>query len=454
MFRVERSKKLGLLIMGASIFSLVHFPGIHFKVSEVLCFAFFLSEIKHFKSTSRFILRNTTFTKFVLLLVLSIITTVLSSPHLNNAHDIFYFIIFNYILCSCALFYAFLGINRKINYASILKATTVAILILTFFGVLNYITKRADFIEIMSSNLLEGTDLAEQFSERDRFRVQSMFQNPFNYGYICTMILLLHIYGFIKKLENKTIFLLVLICALFGIFTCGCRTVVFVTIISVTTFFLFAFSLKRKLRYFSVTMLLCVFAYMSVPFIQEKVDSIFTMFDSHSEVEGSSTTMRQEQYLTVYSYIQDHLLFGRGYNFFVLDLGWSNSKELLKDTRLQGLEGVLLSRMLERGLVGVTLYLVFYFLLIRLFYKHRKTSKEEAAMGLAIIIAYLCFANMTGELLSVFPTLLCVGIFAKIIIIDKRIQKKQLYVIYRNNPRLQAKISKRGYTVHSRANIH
>ena len=49
-----------------------------------------------------------------------------------------------------------------------------------------------------TSNILDDVALGDVFIEDDRFRVQSMFNSPFDYGYICAAILLLHLHGCIS----------------------------------------------------------------------------------------------------------------------------------------------------------------------------------------------------------------------------------------------------------------
>lgn len=42
-------------------------------------------------------------------------------------------------------------------------------------------------------------------------------------------------------------------------------------------------------------------------------------------------------------------------------------------------------------------------------FRNRKTSKQVTALGLSILAVYLSFANMTGNLQSVYSTLLQLG---------------------------------------------
>lgn len=97
----------------------------------------------------------------------------------------------------------------------------------------------------VSSN---GEDAGQVFMTSDRFRVQAMFLSPFDYGYICILMLLLHIYGFIHKYETKIRFFIVASCCIFGILSCGCRTNIFCALIGVSVFFLLAYKLGKSIR--------------------------------------------------------------------------------------------------------------------------------------------------------------------------------------------------------------
>ena len=96
--------------------------------------------------------------------------------------------------------------------------------------------QHAGFIDI----ILQGSDLnsvTEDLggkyanSEEGRFRVQSMFLSPFDYGYISMMLLILHFYAYKRKLESKLWFGIVIICSLFGIVFCGCRLLLYVPLL-------------------------------------------------------------------------------------------------------------------------------------------------------------------------------------------------------------------------------
>lgn len=125
--------------------------------------------------------------------------------------------------------------------------------------------------------------------------------------------------------------------------------------------------------------------------------------------------LRMEQLASVISYMDGHYWLGRGYDYFWIDLQFSKGLENSLAPDLYGLEGVHLSYLLERGIVGYALYLLFFILLLSFILRHRKSNREEAAAAFALLVMYLSFAHMTGELNSPPSTFLLLGMLLRTI---------------------------------------
>ncbi len=414
MFKVKREVKGALLISGTIIFTLVNIPiiPVH-SANAVLCLCFLLSEIRYIRKY----LTTHRRTPIPLLLKISVISAffcIITSPHVYDTfQNIRLFIQSELFFKYFAICYTAWALKDKSSIKVTLKYTSIAMIIITFFGILNFITKIAFFVNEATigkvSEMMGGETIGNVYLQRERFRVQAMFANPFDYGYICVMMLLLHIHCFIEKRTKLRPFLIVCICCLFGIFTCGCRTIVFCAIVTFISYILLAFRPQKYVKYGLVGSLILIGAYLTIPYVQEQCDKMLTMFDEKSNVGGSSMEVRMIQYAAVFNHISGHEIFGRGYGYFTKDLGWGQGVEYLVDRDLYGLEGVTMNLLLERGFFGLICWLVFYIVLINYFWKHRKYNRQIAALGLSLTILYLCFSNMTGQLLSVYPTLLLLG---------------------------------------------
>lgn len=421
MFVVRREYKAGILIMGTIVFTVVSIPAVPFHDANILLpLSFLLSEVKHLNAMIRSTRGKLIWNLMGIAILLSVLT-IIASPHLRDAESLRIFVQGELFFKYFVLLYAFWAFSNEESIKPTLRVTFYAMIVLTAFGVLNSVTKSADFVSIMTQGAVKttvssnGDDAGQVFMTSDRFRVQAMFLSPFDYGYICVLMLLLHIYGFIHKYETKLKFLVVASCCIFGILSCGCRTNIFCGLIGVSVFFLLAYKLGKSIRLSLLGIFLACISYMCVPAVQEIFDNMMTMFDKNSNVTGSSMELRAVQYAAVLYHIQDNPLLGCGYQYFLIDMGWGQGREFLLDSRLAGLEGVIMNYILERGFIGVFLYLLFYISILYYFYKNRKKASMTIALGISVLSAYLAFANMTGELSSVYPTLLLLGYVFKVI---------------------------------------
>ena len=436
MFKVEKKYKLAILLLSAVCFNCVRIYAIPFGLSiYVLCFSFILSELfclkKNIKEIQNTILRPLMYSAIFATVILAI-----HSPHYNNLMQYIRLAINELFAKYFVLCYAFLSIRKGDDIRPAFKISYYGLLVLTLFALFNYITKSAFFINEMYRGMILTDvmqDAGNKFTYSERFRVQAMFFNPFDYGYICILLLLFNWYCYMKSFITKRRFYIIISCCIFGIITCGCRTNMLCCLIGAFVYVLFAFDLKKRAKYFAVCSLMGIILFSSIPLLQEKVNEMLSIFDKNSSMSGSSIEMRVLQYTAVMNHIKGHFLFGRGLDYFLIDMGWGKGKQYLVDQDLFGLEGVLMNYLLERGFVGVCFYLFFYVYILYFFHKHKSKDRNISALGISILITYLAFANMTGELSSVFPTLLVVGICLKILYINIS-SKQNKYEIQHRNP--------------------
>lgn len=420
MFRLSREYKVAILLLSSICLDAVVLKFVPFGGSQyILSHCFILSEISYIRQYVK-TFKKTIIYPLLLIVIVAAVVLLMNSPHYNgNLTGILRLFIVELTGKYFAICYAFVSILSMNNMKPILKVSYYGLLILTAFGVLNLIIGRAWFIDTIGTHMTVAenlTDLGGKFTNSERFRVQAMFFSPFDYGYICNLLLLLQLWGYVKKLVSKQQFYISAVCSIFGVLFCGCRTNILCFVIGIIVFVYYAYSMKQWIRYAMMGFFLCVIVYSTVPVIQEKVDQTMTAFDINSQTSGSSIDMRLLQYTAVLYHIRNHELFGRGLGFFNIDMGWGESQAAsLVDKDLYGLEGVVMSYLLERGIIGLLLYLSFYATILYFLYRHRITDKQTSAFGLSLVFVYLAFANMTGELGSVFPTLLLLGCCIKLI---------------------------------------
>lgn len=411
MFYVKREWKAAMLVLGAMTLTLVDIPGIPLhKANLLLQVAFLLSEWRdlprHFKR-----LLSTPYLWIPLLIVsFSALLAALTSPYTSLKETIEYELLFKYF----AIVYAFWAVKNEKSLKPILRISLYCLMALTIFGVLNYLTKSAMFVNALTegkTTIYGDVALGDVYTESDRFRVQSMFQYGFDYGYICAAMLLLHLHGWYRHLESKTEFIIAIACCSFGILTCGCRIVWVSAIFSFICYSMWVFKLNRNVIYGMIAVMLLILSYNTVPAVEEKVNQMTDIFVEDSETEGSSIQLRTSQYMTVAIHIEGHEWLGQGKGYW--EHIYTEDQESVRG--LYGVESVILQTLLERGIVGLVLWAAFYTVIFRYFWINRKRMRKLTGLGASILTLYLVFSIGTGELGSVYPTMLLLGSTMKMI---------------------------------------
>lgn len=425
MFKVKIGYKIGYLLLMYQLFSFVNIP-ILGRVNFFIPLCFLISEFRNIVSIKNYC-KRTIVSKALAIFLFSMVILIWFSPHLQGADGIRFLIqeeiLFKYFL----LLYAFYACRDREQFKIIIRISLVGLSVMTIVGVINFATQSTFYI----GNLMSGYDTSSMFdgqmdfsamsANSSRFRVNSTFLNSFDYGFMSVALLLTYLYALqVNLIAKRTLYYAIFACA-FGIFTCGSRTVIFCGVIAIVVFILTAYNTSKSLKYILVTLILSIALYTIIPDVASKVDFALSALDDNSDVSGSNMEGRLLQYTTVFYHIKDDLLFGRGFRYFTIDLGWGEGKESLVDKDLFGLEGVAMNYLLERGFIGYFLYLLFYVLIIIYFIRNRHLMRSECALGLSILTAYFVFSNMTGELYSVQPTLLILGCALGIIINNKKV---------------------------------
>ena len=279
MFFIKREWKAAMLVMGAMTLTLVDIPGIPLhKANLLLQVAFLLSEWRdlprYFKR-----LQSTPYLWIPLLIVsFSALLAALTSLYTGVKEMIENELLFKYF----AIVYAFWAVKNEKSLKPILRISLYCLMALTIFGVLNYLTKSAMFVNALTegktSDINEDVVLGNVYTESSRFRVQSMFRYAFDYGYICAAILLLHLHGWYRHLESKTEFIIAIACCSFGILTCGCRTVWVGAVLSLACYYMWSFKLGRNVTLGIFAMILMIISYNTIPAVEEKVNSVTDIF--------------------------------------------------------------------------------------------------------------------------------------------------------------------------------
>lgn len=425
MFRIQSEHKVGILLFVSCCFNevQVNFLPIH-GAKILVCFAYLLSEIRNIKA----LIADAKQTRLYIVLIIALISFVvlcLFSPHIKESLTIFIGALLGELVCKYfVLFYAFWSLRSKEKIRIVIVYAIFSIVLLTIFGVENLIDNSSWFINEIAgygqSN--EYVMLGDRYetSIGNRFRVQSMFALACNYGHICTVLLFLFIYAYQENLIRPMAFYFSVAFCLFGITASGFRTCLITCVLAGFIYVSYSFEKSRRNKYLIVGLILFVLFYSFIPFVHEKVNIALSAFGLNDSTSGSSIEMRMTQLYAVVRHISDNVIFGRGFYFFNIDMGWAEgAKSTLVDMDLQGLESIILSLLLERGLFGLCCYFMIIWLIAKDALSGKFFDRTSCAFTLSVLTAYLFFSLMTGEQGSAFSSMLLLGIGLKLVYLNK-----------------------------------
>lgn len=417
MFVLPATKKLELILFSCICLEPFSFSYVSFGAcNKMLCLFFFLSEFKNYRKYLS-ALKGTMIGWLLLTVSLGTVILTIYSHHAKNPTTFLGLIVNDLLAKYFVLAYVFVAFRRTDSLKSFYNVVTIATVLLTVFGILNSITKVSLIAEITGT---QGTD----FANMDRTRIVGMFSYAFDYGFCCCVLSVFALYSKAKSIISTFRFRVIFYCSLFGIFICGCRSVIVVEAIMLLIYILMIY---KPYKSFAIILLLSIsfsVSYRMIPAVKEKTDIVVTAFDSDNQEMGeSSLFMRALQFTTVISQIEGHELLGRGYRYFIEDLGYDKYGNGFRDLPLEaqtlmGLEGVAMNLMLERGYLGLAIYFVFYGGLVFFAYRRRKKTKIESVCAISILVGFVCFGNMTGELSSPVITLFATGLFLKLSVLQ------------------------------------
>ena len=417
MLTLKRKYKPAVFIFGYAVLSEVSLPLPMGNTVFFLPIFYIFTEGLRFKEMIKsFRIKELVFALIVF--AISFLYNYANSPHYWGSVPQFVTLLFRECITTYfILVVGFFSLKDVKTFKPFLQVAFISLIILTVFGVINYITKESTMLDLITGGATKReTSVGGLFSNETRFRTQSLFIQPFDYGYMCLLILLVTVYGYTRGLVRKNRLIAVALMSMFGVLTCGCRTVIYSFVLSALAYAFLYLKGNRVPIYIGVTIITISLLYTYSPFFRSKVEFAMSVFsEKDAEIGGSDIESRTIQLVRVFYYLQDHLWMGRGYDFFWIDLQFSEGQQYSLDPDLLGLEGVHLKYLLERGIIGYTMYLIFYLLLFSYIWRHRRSNREEASAALCLLVLYLTFAHMTGELKSVPPTLLVLGMFLRLI---------------------------------------
>ena len=187
---------------------------------------------------------------------------------------------------------------------------------------------------------------------------------------------------------------------------------------------MWSFRLGRNMTFGIVAVYFFILLYIFIPTVEEKVNSVTDIFEENSETGGSSIAMRSTQFAMTLYYVEGDELFGKGKGYFTSEIWNPDVDESQRaETGLEGMESVIFGYILERGFFGLTLWITFNLIVFIYFRRHKQKKKMLTGLGASILTLYLVFSVGTGELGSVYPTMLLLGIVIKAVESGNKIRR-------------------------------
>lgn len=319
-------------------------------------------------------------------------------------------------LLSYFILYIFYCFSTEDTFHALIPVITGCAILLTFIGAINLLMEDNPYIDQLVGTFNVPKINVTKCAETSRFRVNSLFINAFNYGYICCVLNVLAIYLKRQIHIGSATFHTLFLCSLFGIVFCNCRTVFFSYILGITVYFWTTGALGKHVPHVLLCLLIAAAAYTYIPPVQEKTDMYLSMFtDTKGEkVKGSSLKLRQTQLKGTLIHFYKSPIVGHGYGYLTEIYRLNKERSIMARN-----ESVVFLLLAERGIIGVAAYLFFYGSIFLYFYRHRKNFNIHSAVGLALLTMYGFYSIATGELNSVPITLACIGIIVKNIDLSK-----------------------------------
>ena len=228
MLVLKREYKPAVFIFGYAVLSEVSLPLPMGNTVFFLPIFYIFTEGLRFKE----MIKSFRIKELVLALIVFLISFLYNyanSPHYWGSVPQFVTLLFRECITTYfILVVGFFSLRDVRTFKPFLQVAFISLIILTVFGAINYITKESTMLDLITGGATKReTSVGGLFTSETRFRTQSLFIQPFDYGYMCLIILLVTVYGYTRGLVGRKRLTAVALMSLFGVLTCGCRTVIY-----------------------------------------------------------------------------------------------------------------------------------------------------------------------------------------------------------------------------------
>lgn len=359
-----------------------------------LLICYWASVLKHKEfSSKRFPIKWPLYIYTLVLLVISF-----NSPHLNSFYKIykpFVFLMDTYFILPLMYW----GIKDETFNSKPIVRTLYCVML---YGVLSFIIRQNPIQDFVSSAFNTHV-MSDNYYFGERVRIASTWSHPIAYGLVCGALF----YEYLPYWKKRKILILMLLLA-FNVFVCGSRTALAAFLLMGGIIVLIRYNLGRAVRQGIMLCLLAIPVYLTVPMVQEKVDSMINTALGNEDVGGSSLEMRDEQTYYAMLIVVEKPVLGHGLDYITEVMGF-NSDNFKGDWHLLGLESYSYILLIERGFVGLFLEIFIWLAIVLYAFFQKKQDRANASLVIAYILGFVFFSISTGTLDTKIPMMLMTG---------------------------------------------
>lgn len=279
------------------------------------------------------------------------------------------------LLCLC--------VKNKEQIKIVLYFVYGSIFIAGIYGILSYIIKLNPYIvtlSILYDAPFDYTAILEEVRGAIQGRTQGTLSHPLVWGQIINVLLLFLL--MIKPYLKKSTFFIFFSILFLNAILCGSRTILLSALIGVGLTLLK--SSPKKIIQYTVIGLLSAMIALNIASQNKKyqiyVDTIeATLFfwnqekSDNIEIKGSSVELREKQLAETFRLIQNDLFTGLGQGWIDNDYQKNGQHPIML-----GFESIIYRKVIETGLVGFIIWLIFYLRIYQTVSQYTKKIKYES----------------------------------------------------------------------------
>lgn len=270
----------------------------------------------------------------------------------------------------------------------------IAIVAIMLYGFFCYLLGANPYMAYISLVTDAEIDMSNVFQEEVRGalkgRVSATFSHPLQYGQVCLLIFSYLAFQIKGKVWNG-IYISILGMLIISTVLTGARSSIFPILLSV--FFVFmSFPTRKMAKYLFLLVLSIIIVYpMLSSNIRKTVDAMVMVWNEKAsdkaDLRGSSINGRSDQLTAAFGVAKDNILFGKGKGY-VKTSGHDHPE-------LYGYESIFLSEIVDGGIVGLLVFIIFYMMLYNILIKECRNRLQRQRVR-ALMLPFFVSISLTG----------------------------------------------------------